>query len=110
MNYHFQVHKEDTGFWAECCELDGCITQGETFEELQYNCAEALNLYLIEPDNSALILSLPDDSLTDRRELLQVAAEPKIAASVVLRNRQFAEKLLKQIDCIIQQDKTLQYA
>ena len=26
MNYHFQINTETQGFWAECCELKGCVT------------------------------------------------------------------------------------
>jgi hypothetical protein len=34
MKYHFKVHKEMSGFWAECLELNGCITQADTQKEL----------------------------------------------------------------------------
>ncbi len=50
MKYHFQIHKENKGFWAECIELKGCVTQGDTLEELCDNIEEALTLYLEEPD------------------------------------------------------------
>jgi predicted RNase H-like HicB family nuclease len=44
MHYHFKIHKENNGYWAECCELEGCVTQGDTLEELYKFCDEALNL------------------------------------------------------------------
>ena len=56
MNYHFKIYKEKTGYWAECLELPGCKTQGDTIEELKLNAHEALSLYLDEPDNSKIII------------------------------------------------------
>ena len=32
---------EDGGFWAELPSIPGCVTQGETFEELLENIYEA---------------------------------------------------------------------
>jgi antitoxin HicB len=43
MNYHFKIHKDKQGFWAECIEILGCHSQGDTIEELSVNCKEALN-------------------------------------------------------------------
>jgi predicted RNase H-like HicB family nuclease len=41
------VHPEQTGgFWAEVPALPGCVTQGETLEELQVNLREAIELWL----------------------------------------------------------------
>ena len=45
---HFRVHAEDGGFWAQCIELPGCLTQADTREQLQLNAREALELYLGE--------------------------------------------------------------
>lgn len=37
------VHKADEGeYWAEVPALPGCVTQGETFEELLENIYEAV--------------------------------------------------------------------
>ena len=37
------VHKaEEGGFWAEVPAIPGCMTQGETFEELLQNLYEAI--------------------------------------------------------------------
>ena len=46
MKYHFKVHKEEKGFWAECIELEGCCTQGDSKEELIENMKDALSIYL----------------------------------------------------------------
>ena len=30
MKYHFKVHKGGKGYWAECIELVGCITEADS--------------------------------------------------------------------------------
>ncbi|MFZ0891208.1 MAG: type II toxin-antitoxin system HicB family antitoxin [Thermoplasmata archaeon] len=37
---------EEGGYWAECPELPGCFTQGETMTEVRRNAREAISLYL----------------------------------------------------------------
>ena len=49
--YRFKVYEEAGGFWAECIELRGCITQGDSKEELIENIDDALETYLREPDD-----------------------------------------------------------
>jgi len=47
------VHKaEEGGFWAEVPALPGCLTQGETEEEIRSNLQEAIELWFEagEPD------------------------------------------------------------
>ena len=63
MKYHFKIQKEDKGYFAQCIELPGCITQGETLEELQRNMREALNLYIEEPEDSKDLAALPDEKI-----------------------------------------------
>jgi predicted RNase H-like HicB family nuclease len=41
------IHKaEEGGFWAEVPALPGCVTQGETMEELRTNLQDAMKLWL----------------------------------------------------------------
>jgi predicted RNase H-like HicB family nuclease len=41
------VHKaEEGGFWAEVPALPGCVTQGETAEEVRSNLQDAIKLWL----------------------------------------------------------------
>ena len=41
------IHKaEEGGFWAEVPALPGCVTQGETEEEVTSNLREAVELWL----------------------------------------------------------------
>jgi predicted RNase H-like HicB family nuclease len=43
MNFQVVVHKaEEGGYWAEVPAILGCVTQGETFEELLENLYEAI--------------------------------------------------------------------
>lgn len=37
---------EQGGFWAEVPVLPGCVTQGETMEEIQAYLCEAIDLWL----------------------------------------------------------------
>ena len=84
MYYHFKIHKEGDGYWAECIELKGCVTQGDTFKELEKNMEEALNLYLDEPDNSDVVFSLPNDEI-EGEDIVEVPVNPKIAFAFMLR-------------------------
>jgi antitoxin HicB len=84
MKYHFKIHKERAGgFWAECLELKGCDTQGDTEEELLYNMEEVLNLYLDEPSDSKLIFPLPKDQ--KGKGIVAVPVQPRIAFAFLLR-------------------------
>ncbi|MGZ8900347.1 MAG: type II toxin-antitoxin system HicB family antitoxin [Limisphaerales bacterium] len=41
------VHKaEEGGYWAEVPALPGCVTQGETIEEIRENLREAIEGWL----------------------------------------------------------------
>ncbi|HQH73905.1 MAG TPA: type II toxin-antitoxin system HicB family antitoxin [bacterium] len=40
------IEKDEAGFFAFCPELEGCHTQGDTFEEVMSNIKEAVELYL----------------------------------------------------------------
>ena len=63
MKYHFKIHKEKEGFWAECIELPGCVTEGNSKEELMDNMQDALNIYLEEPEDSQYLAPLPKKSI-----------------------------------------------
>jgi predicted RNase H-like HicB family nuclease/DNA-binding XRE family transcriptional regulator len=90
MTYHFSVHRQKTGYWAQCLELTGCVTQGDTPEELRHNAREALNLYLDEPQNSQVMLPLPRRKTGAKT--LHVPVDPGIALSVLLRNYRLQNK------------------
>jgi predicted RNase H-like HicB family nuclease/DNA-binding XRE family transcriptional regulator len=83
MVYHFRVHREKGGYWAECVELEGCSTEGDTREKLAENAREALNLYLDEPEESELSFPLP--RTCKGANIMEVAVDPGIGLSMLLR-------------------------
>lgn len=96
MIYHFYIHKEDKGFWAECVELCGCKTQAETYDELVKACEESLNIYLEEPKDSKVVFPLPDELLDNDSSLLGIQVEPEIALAVLLRYNRFNLRLTQK--------------
>ena len=85
MIYHFKVHKEGTAYWAECFELKGCQTEGDTMDELEKNASEALHLYLQEPAKSKMVFPLPKKSLGKKSNVISVPVDAELALAVYLR-------------------------
>jgi antitoxin HicB len=85
MIYHFKIHKEKKGFWAECIELPGCFTQGETMTALIKNMKEALNLYVSEPNDSEDLAALPDNSIKESKAIISVPLDPQVAFAFQVR-------------------------
>jgi predicted RNase H-like HicB family nuclease len=44
---------EEGGFWAEVPALPGCVSQGETMDELRSNVREAIEGWLMAEDDGA---------------------------------------------------------
>jgi predicted RNase H-like HicB family nuclease len=45
--YKAVVHaEEDGGYWAEVPDLPGCLTQGDTLDEVYHNLTEAIACHL----------------------------------------------------------------
>ena len=40
------IEKDEHGYYAYCPQLEGCQSQGNTFEEAMANIREAIELYL----------------------------------------------------------------
>lgn len=40
------IEKDTDGYFAQCTELEGCYSQGDTLEEVMTNIREAIELYL----------------------------------------------------------------
>jgi len=58
MNLKVLVHPaEEGGFWAEVPALPGCVSQGETLEELRANIREAIEGWLMTEDQTSPITS-----------------------------------------------------
>lgn len=47
-SYHFAVvvEKDEDGYFAYCPELQGCYTQGDSFEEVLENLKDAIRLHI----------------------------------------------------------------
>jgi antitoxin HicB len=98
MYYHFKIHNDPDGLWAECIELKGCATQADSIEELQENMKEALDLYLDELADSKMIFPLPDDTITLKDNVVKVKVDSQIAFSFYLReNRLRNNKTQKEM-------------
>ncbi len=95
MKYHFKIHKASKGFWAECLELDGCITQGEDREHLQLMMEDALSAYLFEPESSKHIFPMPDLTLKGRN-IVTASVDAKTAMAMVLRQSRLQMKLTQR--------------
>ncbi len=85
MKYHFKVQKEEKGYFAQCIELPGCITEGETIEELQKNMRDALNLYIEEPEDSKDLAALPNETIRHSKNIVEVPVDPQIAFAFLMR-------------------------
>lgn len=63
--HSYTVHflpAEEGGYTVVVPALEGCVTEGDTFEEAQCNAAEAIELYLESLQDRGL--PLPDDAGT----------------------------------------------
>lgn len=66
------IEKDEHGYYAYCPELEGCQTQGNSFEEVVANIKEAVELYLE---------TLPDEEKKDvlSQEILTMTLEVQVA-------------------------------
>lgn len=93
MYYHFKVHKDKDGYWAECIELEGCHSQGNTKSELFSNIHEALNLYLSEPHESKAIFPMPSEKKPRGKNIVLAKVEPSVAFAFLLRMARLKRKM-----------------
>ena len=92
MKYHFKVHKEKTGFWDECIELPGCITEGDSKKELFENMRDALNTYLEEPEGSQHLAHLPKN-IEISSNVVEVSVDPSVALAFSIRRQRIRKGL-----------------
>ena len=66
------IEKDQHGYYAYCPELEGCQTQGDSFEDVMFNIKEAIELYLetLPPNERNIFLS---------KEILTTTLEVNIA-------------------------------
>jgi antitoxin HicB len=96
MYYHFKIHKEKKGFWAECVEIDGIFTDGRTRDELYENMQEALNLHMSEPAGSNIVFPCARKTIKGRG-IVKVKANHSVVFANELR-RLRKEKGLTQTE------------
>ncbi len=60
-HYHFSIiiERDKDGYFVSCPQLQGCYSQGETYEEALENIKDAINLHL--KDRIASKEKLPDE-------------------------------------------------
>ena len=66
------IEKDDHGYYAYCPELEGCHSQGESFEEVVVNIREAIELYLETMTDEDIWESLS-------KEIINTTIEVKVA-------------------------------
>jgi len=60
------VHEaEEGGYWAEVPAIPGCVTQGETFDELLSNIYEAVE--------GCLSVDVKEISITEKDKVMEIA-------------------------------------
>jgi predicted RNase H-like HicB family nuclease len=63
------IEKDEHGYYAYCPELEGCQSQGDTFEEVMGNIKEAIELYLETLSEAEIKESLSKEILTTSFEV-----------------------------------------
>ena len=85
MLFTVRVYEDETGgYWGECLELPGCVSQADTLDEMDANIREAIELVLevkLEDGDDIWHLQLnepavPDDSQTRRWQINVPLPEP----------------------------------
>jgi antitoxin HicB len=93
LKYHFKIHKEKKGYWAQGIEINWANTQGDTLEELGRNMVEVLELCLEEPDDkSTFVPPMPNPALKGRN-IVEVSPDPKVALAALIRKERIEAKL-----------------
>jgi antitoxin HicB len=96
MHYHFKIHKEKDGYWAECIEIPSCITQGDSKEELLENMQDAINTCIEEPEDSKFLAPLPDKSIAVSSTVVAVSVDPAIALAFSIRYQRIKKGLTQK--------------
>lgn len=60
MNYRVLIFQDEDGYWvAECPSLPGCISQGNTRDDVLKNIKEAISAYISALEEDNLPVPLP---------------------------------------------------
>lgn len=53
------IEKDEEGYFASCPVLQGCYTQGDTYEEVLQNIQDAIHLHLEDRIANKVSLTMP---------------------------------------------------
>ena len=59
LNFSVVIEEDKNGFFAFCPELQGCYTQGKTYEEALGNIKDAIKLHLADVEKNKEKLDRP---------------------------------------------------
>jgi len=59
LNFPVVIEEDKDGFFAFCPELQGCYTQGKSYEEAMGNIRDALRLHILDISKSKEKLERP---------------------------------------------------
>ncbi len=66
MKFKVVIHKADEGgYWAEAPSVPGCVSQGETYEEVLQNIQEAIE--------ACLSVDLKETDLEKESQIIEIA-------------------------------------
>ena len=97
LEYPAIVHTEADGYWIEFPDLKGCITEGDTMEELLYNAQEALSLYLESFENRETLPESSKPETIKADKIVMVEPLPDVLIPIMLKKIR-KEKKLSQND------------
>ena len=60
--FHVIIEKDKHGYFARCVDLDGCFAQGNTYEEVEREIRDAIQLHLEDRKNE-------DEELNERESI-----------------------------------------
>jgi predicted RNase H-like HicB family nuclease len=63
-NFSVIIEQDNDGFVAECLDLQGCYTQGKTYEEVVKNIKNAIKLHLADRVAKKEKLNTPERSFS----------------------------------------------
>lgn len=83
IKYPGLIHNDPDGLWIEFPDLDGCVTQGDSMEELIAMAEDALSLHL--EDYLENERQLPAVSHLQGDNIIYIEPYPEIAVPLIIR-------------------------
>ena len=76
--YRIVVHEaEEGGYWGEVLGLPGCVSQGETEDELMVNMREALEAVIESQEQEAPFAVFVESTIADKDRVTVFVHEPE---------------------------------